>query len=101
MASRSLTCRLLLFTLFLGPLVLPLTACGRPDEIQPNDEAIVQAVRQALASDPMVGHIPIDVESVDGVVTLRSDRTNRDERARAVQLASQVDGVTKVWDWMK
>jgi hyperosmotically inducible protein len=66
-----------------------------------NDAVVVEAVKQALASDEMVGAIPIDVEARRGVVRLTSDATNRDERQRAVAIAKQVDGVTQVDDFMK
>lgn len=71
------------------------------DEMRLSDAAIVAAVRQALASDPVVGQVPIEVDARNGHIRLMSDQTDRDQRARAVDVASQVDGVTAVEDRMK
>lgn len=70
-------------------------------DLRLSDTAVARAVRQVLASDPMVGHIRIDVESRRGVVHLGSDATNRAEREKAVALAKQVDGVNGVDDRMR
>jgi osmotically-inducible protein OsmY len=66
-----------------------------------SDGPLVEAVKKALAADPMVGSIPIDVESTNGVVSLMSDQTNRDQRERAVAIARSVDGVKGVEDRMR
>lgn len=58
--------------------------------------ALVNQVKRALASDPIVGHIPIQVESEGAIVRLTSHETNAAERARAVEIASSVDGVRYV-----
>jgi hyperosmotically inducible protein len=71
------------------------------NELRLSNDAVQEAVRQALAADPMVGHIGIDVAAGGGVVHLRSDETNKEERQRAVAVASAVDGVTLVHDFMK
>jgi osmotically-inducible protein OsmY len=70
-------------------------------EMRINDQVIVDAVKRALASDPMVASIPIDVDSDRGFVRLMSDKTTRPERERAVALAKAVDGVTEVQDRMR
>jgi len=41
------------------------------------------------------------VDAEGTIVRLKSDKTNSDDRARAVQVASSVDGVTQVEDLMK
>jgi hyperosmotically inducible periplasmic protein len=66
-----------------------------------NDAVVEAAVRQALAADPLVGPIGIDVKAKDGTVQLHSAKTNADDRKRAVDVAKGVDGVTGVEDWMR
>ena len=71
------------------------------DEMRLSDAAIVAAVKRALAADPLVGKIPIDVDSSAGNIRLRSDQTGKDDRTRAVEVASKIDGVTHVEDLMR
>jgi len=66
-----------------------------------SDAPLVEAVKKALAADPIVGSIPIEVESMNGVVSLISDKTDRDQRERAVTVARSVEGVKGVEDRMK
>ena len=65
------------------------------------NSALIDRVKQALAADETIGKIPIDVDAEGTIVRLMSDKTNSDERARAVQIASAVEGVTQVEDRMK
>ena len=65
------------------------------------NSALIDKVKQALAADERIGKIPIDVDAEGTVVRLMSDQTNSDDRTRAVQVASAVDGVTQVEDLMK
>ena len=62
---------------------------------------LIDKVKQALAADEKIGKIPIDVDVEGTIVRLMSDKTNSDERDRAVQVASAVEGVTQVEDRMK
>jgi hyperosmotically inducible periplasmic protein len=62
---------------------------------------LAHRVQDALASDPLVGRVPIEVEAKGDTVRLTSDQTNQDQRARAVQIASAVEGVRQVEDLMK
>jgi osmotically-inducible protein OsmY len=71
------------------------------DEMRLSDTAIVAAIKRALAADPLVGKIPIDVDSSAGNIRLRSDQTGKDDRTRAVEVASKIDGVTHVEDLMR
>jgi|RhiMethySRZTD1v2_1073278.scaffolds.fasta_scaffold169413_3 osmotically-inducible protein OsmY len=71
------------------------------DELQLSDGVIVAAVKRTLAADPLVGTIPIDVDSSGGNIRLMSDQTNKEQRARAVDLSSKVDGVKHVEDRMR
>ena len=65
------------------------------------DDAIATAVRHALASDPLVGRIPITVTARQGTVQLISDQTGKEDRIRAVEIAAHVEGVKKVEDLMR
>jgi hyperosmotically inducible periplasmic protein len=71
------------------------------DEMYLGDGAIVTAVREALASDPLVGKVPIDVDARGGHVRLMSEQTDKEQRARAMDLAAKVDGVKDVEDRMR
>jgi osmotically-inducible protein OsmY len=65
------------------------------------NSALIDKVKQALVADETIGKIPIAVDAEGTIVRLMSDKTNSDERARAVQIASSVEGVTQVEDRMK
>ena len=71
------------------------------DAMYPGDDAIATAIRQALASDPLVGRIPITVTARHGTVQLISDQTGKEDRIRAVEIAAHVEGVKKVEDLMR
>jgi len=71
------------------------------DAMYPGDDAIATAVRHALASDPLVGRIPITVTARQGTVQLISDQTGKEDRSRAVEIAAHVEGVKKVDDLMR
>ena len=71
------------------------------NDLRVDDEVITEHVRRALSADPMVGQVPVAITCEEGVVTLRSDRTNAEQRRRLVQLAGDVDGVTAVVDDMQ
>ena len=62
---------------------------------------IAAAVRRALAADPLVGRVPIDVASSHGNVSLTSEQTDKEQRARATEIAAKVDGVARVDDLMR
>ena len=66
-----------------------------------SDATIVTAVKQALAADPLVGRIPIEVDASNGNVRLISDQTGPDDRKQAVAIASKIDGVRQVEDRMR
>ncbi|MBI3050425.1 MAG: BON domain-containing protein [Acidobacteria bacterium] len=51
-----------------------------------------------MALDDLVRARNIDVDTSDGVVTLRGSVESAAERERAVQLARETDGVTSVTD---
>ena len=58
-------------------------------------------MREALASDPLVGRIPITVTVRQGNVQLVSDQTGKEDRARAMEVVSRVAGVKAVEDLMR
>ncbi len=60
------------------------------------DQAITHAVKQRLATDPEVGALAINVETLDGYVVLRGNAPNTGARSRAADLASTVAGVKTV-----
>ncbi len=66
-----------------------------------NNLTLVDKVRQALAADEKIGKVPIDVDANGTTVRLMSDQTNSEERARAIEIASAVEGVTQVEDRMR
>ena len=71
------------------------------NDILLNETALADEVRRALAADPLLAAVPMEIEAQDGVVRLMSDATNREQRERAVQIASAVAGVKEVEDRMK
>jgi osmotically-inducible protein OsmY len=69
--------------------------------MQLSDAAVVAAVKRALAADSLVGKIPIEVDGSAGNIRLMSDQTGPDDRARAMEVASKIDGVRQVEDRMR
>lgn len=69
-------------------------------ELEPRveDGVLVAKVKARLASDPEVNPLEIDVDVVDGVVTLGGRVDTEEERAEAVKLASRTEGVREVVD---
>ena len=62
------------------------------------DGALTAKIKSKMALDDVVEAINIDIDTVDGVVTLRGAVASADERERAVRLARETDGVTTVVD---
>jgi hypothetical protein len=76
-------------------VVVPLmVGCGRPTQI--NDATLTTRVKTAILNDPAVGKLPIDVDTVNGVVTLSGRVATDAQRDRAVALARAVAGVIDV-----
>lgn len=71
------------------------------DAMYLGDAAVVDAVKQALRADPLVGRIPIEVDGSRGNIRLISDQTGPDDRKRAIAIAAQIDGVKQVEDRMR
>lgn len=60
------------------------------------DAAISAAVNARLAKDPALSVMKVDVDTVQGRVTLSGTAPDAAAQARATQLAQSVDGVTGV-----
>jgi osmotically-inducible protein OsmY len=60
------------------------------------DASLTAKVKTALLSAPDVGGLKIDVDTKSGVVTLKGDVKNADEKNRAERVASAVEGVQSV-----
>ena len=60
------------------------------------DAAITAAVKSKFLADSSVSGLKIDVDTSDGVVTLTGNVASRAEADRAVMLARQTDGVSRV-----
>lgn len=60
------------------------------------DAAITTAVNAKLVADPSLSALKIDVDTVNGHVTLSGSASDAAARDRASELASQVDGVLAV-----
>jgi len=80
-------------------LVAALTAgCSstRPFRDQATDAGITAKVKSKIAADPEVNPFRIDVDTTDGVVTLRGKVEKEGARTEAEQLAANTGGVTSV-----
>jgi osmotically-inducible protein OsmY len=61
-----------------------------------SDAMITTAVSAELAKDPALGATQIDIDTDAGRVALRGTASDEQARARAAQIASQVQGVESV-----
>jgi osmotically-inducible protein OsmY len=72
------------------------------DEMHLSDALIAATVKQALAADPLIGTVPIQVVTTNGGYTvLSSAQTTKEDRTRALEIAKKVEGVTHVEDGMR
>lgn len=65
------------------------------------DATISSRVKLALAADELVKARNIDVDTVRGVVTMNGTVSNAAEKAQALKLAKQVEGVVEVKNNLK
>ena len=72
-------------------------AAGRIKETM-GDTALTAKIKSKMALDDHVKASDIDVETTDGVVTLSGVVASADERKRALQLARDTEGITRVVD---
>ena len=84
-------CLLVAFTLALG-------ACSSTQTVgeQVDDAAITAAVKAKLTADGDINPFNIDVDTVDGVVTLTGKVAQAEARSKAEQHARETDGVKRV-----
>ena len=92
-----------LHTRLFGVLLLSASmACGTTPDTdeapQPSDPMITAHVQSSYFTDSTVKGRNIDVSTSQGVVTLEGTVESQDEKARAVELARETDGVVDVRD---
>jgi hyperosmotically inducible protein len=63
-----------------------------------SDARLTAKIKSKMALDDHVKARAIDVDTSDGVATLRGSVASSDERKRAVQLARDTEGITRVVD---
>ena len=61
-----------------------------------DDAGVTARVKAKLIADPEVAGINIDVDTIDGRVTLNGKVASADQKAEAEKLARHTDGVTEV-----
>jgi len=61
-----------------------------------DDAALTTAVKTKLAADKLSSLTRVDVDTNNGTVSLNGVVESSDQKARAQELASQVNGVNKV-----
>jgi osmotically-inducible protein OsmY len=72
------------------------------NEIRLDESPLAAAVYAAAQQDPVTAKVPFDVEVFErGIVVLRSNRTTEAQRARLLEIASKVPGVSRVDAYMK
>lgn len=91
LARIAALCLLVVFTLALG-------ACSSTQTVgeQVDDAGITAAVKAKLTADTDINSFNIDVDTVDGVVTLTGKVAQADARSKAEQYARDTDGVKRV-----
>lgn len=79
-------------------LLLAWLGCStnRPIDTQTSDAVITSKVKAKLAADPQTSALEIDVDTLDGEVTLRGMVGTDEEREDAERLARQTEGVSEV-----
>jgi hyperosmotically inducible protein len=65
------------------------------------DAAITTAVKTKMLGDTTVAGLKIDVDTKDSVVTLTGNVASAAEKARAIEIARETDGVKSVTDRLK
>ncbi len=85
---------ILLVATLLAPLLL--SACGKSVGETIDDATLTTRVKTSLLNDPVVGGLRIDVDTFKGVVTLSGRAKTKEEEAKAIALARQIDGVKDV-----
>ena len=76
------------------------TAVNRTEEAV-TSAALTSKIKAKMALDDLVEAGDIDVDTDDGVVTLAGNVGSKDEQQRAVRIATETAGVTKVVNRLK
>jgi hyperosmotically inducible protein len=85
------------FLLFVVMFVLGCQAMtGRTAGRNVDDATITASVKSTLVADKVSNLTRVDVDTTNGVVSLNGVVESQEQKARAEQLASRVDGVRKV-----
>lgn len=71
------------------------------NELRLSDRTTQQTVERALADEPLLAGLTINVSVYRGIVRLEGAGTDKFQRARAVGIAAQVDGVVRIDDYMR
>jgi hyperosmotically inducible periplasmic protein len=66
-----------------------------------SDAALTAAVKTRFLADPDISGLKIDVDTTDGVVTLRGGLKSNAERQRALSVARETKGVREVVDRLR
>jgi hyperosmotically inducible protein len=74
------------------------SACAttRPAGEQSDDNIITGRVGRRLTADPDVKRVKIDVDTINGVVTLRGKVDSQTQKVQAERIAQNTDGVRRV-----
>jgi hyperosmotically inducible periplasmic protein len=66
-----------------------------------NDATITASIKTKFLADTDIGGLQIDVDTTDGVVTLTGNVKTAAEKAQAIRIARETDGVKSVEDRLK
>ena len=77
-------------------LFLAQAVCLAKDPPPVTDDSLTDQVRVKLASDQVVGVLPLQVSVAQGVVTLSGAVEQKSQRAKAERVARKVKGVKQV-----
>ena len=74
---------------------------GRETSNVMGDAGLTAAIKTKMLADSTVSGLKIDIDTTDGVVTLKGDVASAVEHKRAVEIAKGTDGVKSVKDQLK
>ena len=91
-------CRSIVLVLSLAALPMSLAGCAtnQPVGQQIDDSAITGAVKSKFAADATVSAHNIDVDTLDGVVTLSGMVNSASEKSEAGRIAASTENVRRV-----
>jgi hypothetical protein len=76
----------------------PAESSDRTIVARADDAALTGKVKAAVAAEPEIRSMKIDVDTKNGVVTLNGTVASQEQKMRAKQAAQNVDGVKQVVD---